>query len=195
MSTFSTIFFGFYILLFLTPIVGFIVYRKIDKKYISKLFIVCAILLLVIFISRVFNLSLVGYYLDTIFLFITYLVTGVCAALVFHLKSQAGYKLLGVFANIPFIVIPLLSIPAVLGVAFVVGDLEPVLEKKTFKSSICRVTRFGNATTKHGGYKAHIYKQIAFIELDLGEVKMISTRKPDVTPEYACKHATIKYKS
>ena len=60
------------------------------------------------------------------------LLAGVCAAMVFNLKSQVGYKFLGALVNFPFIAIPLLSIPAVLGVAFIAGDLEPVLEKKTF---------------------------------------------------------------
>jgi hypothetical protein len=192
MSQFNIIFFGLYITLFATPIVAFAFQIKLEPN--SRLLFGLAGISLILACSAAWlGLSFSGTTADVVALYAIYMLLGLCAVQLLRLKHFV-FKAIGTLSVVPFITVPLLSVPAVLGVAFAVGDYEP---QYSFYdgSHLCRVTSYGNATTSTGGYEATIYKKFGFVEYEVYFVAVDDTRRPEITPERVCNEALSERKS
>jgi membrane-bound ClpP family serine protease len=192
MSQFNIVFFGLYITLFATPIVAFVLRKKLEPN--SRLLFGIAGITLILACSAVWlELSFSGIAADAIVLYAIYLLFGLCVFQLLKLKHFA-LKAIGAICVVPFIIVPILSVPAVLGVALAVGDYEPLYSVND-GSRLCRVTSYGNATTSTGGYEATIYKTFGFVEYQVDFVEVDNTRKPEITPESVCNAALSEPKS
>jgi hypothetical protein len=192
MSQFYIIFFGLYITLFATPLVAFVLRKKLEPN-IRLLFGLAGITLILFCFATGFGLSLSGTEADVVVFYAIYLVLGLCVFQLVRLKHVI-FKTIGSLCTVPFIIFPLLSIPAVLGVALVIGDYETKYSVYD-GSHLCRVTSYGNATTSTGGYEAIIYKRFGFVEYKVDFVAVDNTQKPEITPESVCNAALSKLKS
>lgn len=192
MSQFNIVFFGLYITLFATPIVAFVLRKKLEPNS-RFLFVLAGTTLILVCFAIWLGLSISGVSLDVLVLYGIYLLLGLCVFQLFMLKHYA-FKVIGALCVVPFITFPLLSVPAVLGVLFIVGDYEPRYSVDVGGRS-CRVTSYGNATTSTGGYEATIYKTFGFIEYEVDFVTVDHTRKPEITPEKVCNAALSELKS
>lgn len=192
MNQFNIVFFGLYITLFATPIVAFVLRKKMESNS-RFLFGLAGITLILACFAFWLGLSFAGMALDVVVLYAVYLLLGLSVFQLFMLKHYV-FKIMGALCTLPFIVIPLLSVPVVVGVALIVGDYEPRYTESD-GSRLCRVTSYGNATTSTGGYQATIYKTFGFIEYKIDFVTVDNTRKSEITPERICNAALSELKS
>ncbi|WP_299494409.1 hypothetical protein [uncultured Shewanella sp.] len=192
MSQFNIVFFGLYATLFATPIVAYVLRERLEPNS-RFLFAFACITLIVVCVVTWLGISFSGIASDFVVLYTVYLLLGLCVLQLFMLKNYA-FKVIGALCTVPFIIFPLLSVPAVLGVALVVGDYEPRYSVAE-GSRLCRVTSYGNTTTSIGGYEATVYKLFGFIEYEIDFVTVDNTRKLEVTPERICNVALSEFKS
>jgi hypothetical protein len=118
-----------------------------------------------------------------------------CIAQIYSAGKHFAFKFFGVILFLPFLVAPLLSIPASLVFAFIVGDMETLYETSSEDGLLCRVTSYGNATTSINGYNATLFKKSLPFEKKIMSLSMENTYKPEVTPNYVCSAAFAKAKS
>lgn len=193
MDQFSTIFFGLYLTLFTTPVFAVVKRRKIEQ-YGKRLFLITFILVATVSICMWLRVSFLGVVADVGILCLIYFMAGVCT---FQCVGHRNIvlKIAGILSSIPFFVIPILSIPVVIGMAFIVADLEPRYSVRHENGDLCRVTSYGNATTSNGGYNAILYRPFGFVEYKMNVTVVDNTRKPEVTPEAVCKAVLSELKS
>ena len=192
MSQFNIVFFGLYITLFATPVVAFVLRKKLEP--INRfLFGLAGVALILACSATLIGLSFSGTIADAVVLYAIYMLLGLCVFQLLRLK-QFIFKAVGSLCVVPFITVPLLSVPAVLGVALAVGDYEPRYSVHD-GSHFCRVTSYGNATTSTGGYEATIFKTFSFVEYEVDFVTVDNTRKPEITPKRVCNAALSELKS
>jgi hypothetical protein len=187
MNDFNIQFYGLYAALFLTPIVALIVRNRFAK---SNRYIIgfAAFALVAVYVAIKSGLSLLGISADAVLLYFIYLLVGI-AVFKITTYSNLAVKILGGFGTVPFVVIPLASIVAVVGVLLAVGDFETEYEVTDSVGYSCRVTTYGNATTSTGGYKVSIYKKYGFMERVINFKTVETTRKPEITAERVCSEA------
>lgn len=188
MTTFNIIFFGLYGTLFSTPIVA-ILFRKTLLNFRTKAFQICSAMIFIITIAKIFKLTLVGVSANAILLFAIYLLFGICAVQLAITKNSKFLAIAGKVAMLPLLILPVISVPALLAVAFIAGDAEPIYEYKNTLGYLCRVTSYGNATTSKGGYLATLYSQHIFVEQKLNSASVDNTGNKDITPQHACEVA------
>lgn len=184
MSQFNIIFWGLYVTFFTTPIIA-AVFRKRSDAFRVKLLGASGAIFILAYVARWVGVSFSGVSVDAIAMYLIYVLLGFCALQLCRFKHGI-IKLIGILSFIPFVAIPLMSVPAILGVAFIVGDFEPRYTVTNEQGYLCRVTSYGNATTSNGGYNSNIFKEFGFFEYKVASVSVDSTRKPEITPAGIC---------
>ena len=188
------IFAGFYTFVFLTPLIAWRL-KSFIKPY-FKITIICTCLaMLLALLAETLGVSFLSTTVNAFFIYALYLFVGVCA-FQFYSKSQKRLiKSLSVIARIPFFIIPILSVPAILAVAFIVSDFEVEYETTSPEGYLCSITSYGNATTSVNGYEANIYRKLLIFKVEKDNMRIENTYKPEITPEYTCRIALNKFKS
>lgn len=193
MDQFNIIFFGLYLTVFATPVFA-VVKRRTIEQHGKRLFLIAFISVATVSICMWLRVSFLGVVADVVILCLIYFMVGLC---VFQCVGHSNLvlKIAGILSSIPFFVIPILSIPVVIEVAFIVADLEPRYSVRNENGDLCRVTSYGNATTSNGGYNAKLYRLFGFVEYKMNVAVVDNTRKPEVTPETVCKAVLSELKS
>jgi hypothetical protein len=193
MNLFNVIFLGLYITLFATPVVAFVFRKRIEKYRLKLFYISCVIVVLSVGAIR-FGVSFVGVSMDVLALYLLYFMIGLCIVQL-SADNNKILKILGALCLVPIILMPLLSVPAVLGIMLTVGDLEPIYSTYDEQGHLCRVTSYGNATTSTGGFEVGIYNNVGFIEYQIDFAMVDNTRMPEITPERVCNLALSELQS
>ena len=193
MNDFNIIFYGLYATLFLTPMLALVLRNRFEKG--NKVILGIALFGVVsAYLCIRFGVSLLGTLADVLFFYFLHFLSGVSIVKLTSFKNSV-VKILGGVCVVPFIALPLLSIPAFLGIILVVGDFQTVYTNNDSSGYSCRITSYGNATTSTGGYKAKIYKKYWVIEYQVGFENFETAGIQEITPESVCNAALSKFKS
>lgn len=98
-------------------------------------------------------------------------------------------RLVGAATIVPLAASLLLGTVGFLGVAFIVGDGEPVHEEAWPDGRACQVTTFGNATTSNGGYDVARLRRPAWLPALQWSERTLRFDDPTFGPEEACRRA------
>lgn len=190
MNEFNVLFYGLYATLFITPILAYGLRNRFSNSN-QKIIVGAITLIITILVVSNLELSIKGVASDAVILYFLYLITGIVIVKLGNFKSVI-LKIISGIGLIPLIFLPLISIPAFLGIALGVGDFTTNYTMVDSVGNSCRAASYGNATTSTGGYNILIHRNYWIFEYEINSAKIETTGTINLTPEKLCKLSLSK---
>ncbi len=177
-------------LVFAPVIAGFCAwYLPRIRKYYWHVYVFLGVVTVLVSSAYLFRVAFYRYDLNILSMCAAYFCFAVLALSAFRLQPKGVGWLVGTLLTIPLLLGVFGGTVGSLGVAFAVGDSEPIYIERLDERVACSVTAYGGATVSKNGIFVALWREAPLTKYLYSHLRTVRYVEPEFSPAQACRKA------